>query len=283
MHSNRGVTHQMRHASDLFRRPTAKSGWCSAVCHVANGSALLHLAGAGSVMISPKAGDRPHQSARSAAHRVSAVPRSGRSSIRRHDCAKGRDPFRTGCTPRARIGYRMTDCSSTAKPLRCPWSGQPGRTVLVSATSAACWPRSLRLAFRVRPDRADLIRWYLRSASSCARFMARPRTAASPPSCAGSISSARSESTRGRGQDLPRRNPDQGRLPVMVISISRKNRETIDARGWLHTATSARSTMKALSRSPNRMRTSYHLGGRTSRRRRSRTSSSSRPTSPTPS
>jgi long-chain acyl-CoA synthetase len=114
MHSNRSVTHQMRHANDLARRPTRRALVFLPLCHVAErvGGYYISLA-LGSVMnFAEKPGDGAGQLREVQPTAFLAVPRVWEKFYSGVTIAlKERPRSRTGCTPGdRRRGNRLTDC-----------------------------------------------------------------------------------------------------------------------------------------------------------------------------
>ena len=145
MHSNRSVTHQMRHANDLFPSTDAEERLVFLpLCHVAErvGGYYISLA-LGSVMNFAESPETVPDNLREVQPTAFlAVPRIWEKFYSGITIAlKDATPFQNWMYRRAlAIGYRMTDCRLRARRPRCRCVS-PTRppTGWCSATSAACW------------------------------------------------------------------------------------------------------------------------------------------------
>jgi long-chain acyl-CoA synthetase len=248
MHSNRGVTHQMRHANDFFPSTDREERLVFLpLCHVAErvGGYYTSLA-LGSVMNFAESPETVPDNLREVQPTAFlAVPRIWEKFYSGVTIAlKDATPFQNWMYRRAMaVGYRMTDCrldSETPSP------------VLRLANRAAYWlvfrniRRMLgldrcRIAFTgAAPIAPDLIRWYLALGIDMREVYGQTENcgvATLMPSDRIKLGSVGKAVPWGEVKISP-----EGEILIKgdyvfmgYLNQPEKTAETIDARGWLHT------------------------------------------------
>ena len=248
MHSNRGVTHQMRHANDLFPSTDAEERLVFLpLCHVAEriGGYYVSLA-LGSVMNFAESPETVPDNLREVQPTAFlAVPRIWEKFYSGITIAlKDATPFQNWMYRRAlALGYRMTDCRL---------EGDTPSLSLRLANRAAYWlvfrniRRMLgldrcRLAFTgAAPIAPDLIRWYLALGIDMREVYGQTENcgvATLMPADRVKLGSVGKAVPWGEVAISP-----QGEILIKgdflfmgYLNQPEKTAETIDARGWLHT------------------------------------------------
>jgi len=248
MHSNRGVTHQMRHAGDLFPSTDSEQRLVFLpLCHVAEriGGYYVSLA-LGSVMNFAESPETVPDNLREVQPTVFlAVPRIWEKFYSGVTIAlKDATAFQNWMYRRAlAIGYRMADCRL---------DGDPPSLSLRLANRAAYWlvfrniRRMLgldrcRLAFTgAAPIAPDLIRWYLALGIDMREVYGQTENCG-----VATLMPADRVKLGSVGKAVPwgevRISPEgeiliRGDFLFMgYLNQPEKTAETIDARGWLHT------------------------------------------------
>ena len=249
MHSNRGVTHQMRHANDLFPSTDAEERLVFLpLCHVAErvGGYYISLA-LGSVMNFAESPETVPDNLREVQPTVFlAVPRIWEKFYSGITIAlKDATPFQNWMYRRAlAVGYRMTDCrlrGRDAVAVACVSPTAPP-TGWCSATSGACWgsiaagsPLPVR-----RRSRRNLIRWYLALGIDMREVYGQTENcgvATLMPADRIKLGSVGKAVPWGEVAISP-----QGEILIRgdflfmgYLNQPEKTAETIDAKGWLHT------------------------------------------------
>src|SRR5438876_8189162 len=248
MHSNRSVTHQMRHANDLFPSTDHEERLVFLrLCHVAEriGGYYVSLA-LGSVMNFAESPETVPDNLREVQPTTFlAVPRIWEKFYSGITIAlKDATPFQNWMYRKAlAIGYRMTECRL---------DGETPSSLLRLANRAAYWlvfrniRRMLgldrcRLAFTgAAPIAPDLIRWYLAlgidmrevygQTENCGVATAMPSDQVKPGSVGNAVPWGEVKRSR-HGEILIK-----GAFLFMgYLNQPEKTAETIDANGWLHT------------------------------------------------
>ena len=227
MHSNRSVTHQMRHANDLFPSTDAEERLVFLpLCHVAErvGGYYISLA-LGSVMNFAESPETVPDNLREVQPTAFlAVPRIWEKFYSGITIAlKDATPFQNWMYRRAlAIGYRMTECKLARRHAFACHCASPtaSPTGWCSAISAACsdWIAAALAFTGAAPIAPDLIRWYLALGIDMREVYGQTENcgvATVMPADAHQARLGRESCAVGRGRDLAAgRNPDQGRLPV---------------------------------------------------------------------
>ena len=248
MHSNRGVTHQMRHANDLFPSTDAEERLVFLpLCHVAEriGGYYISLA-LGSVMNFAESPETVPDNLREVQPTAFlAVPRIWEKFYSGITIAlKDATPFQNWMYRHAlAMGYRMTDCKL---------DGETPSLSLRLANRAAYWlvfrniRRMLgldrcRLAFTgAAPIAPDLIRWYLALGIDMREVYGQTENcgvATVMPADRVKLGSVGKAAPWGEVEISP-----EGEILIRgdylfmgYLNQPQKTAETIDARGWLHT------------------------------------------------
>jgi long-chain acyl-CoA synthetase len=248
MHSNRGVTHQMRHANDFFPSTDREERLVFLpLCHVAErvGGYYTSLA-LGSVMNFAESPETVPDNLREVQPTAFlAVPRIWEKFYSGVTIAlKDATPFQNWMYRGAMaVGYRMTDCRL---------EGETPSPVLRLANRAAYWlvfrniRRMLgldrcRIAFTgAAPIAPDLIRWYLALGIDMREVYGQTENcgvATLMPSDRIKLGSVGKAAPWGEVRVSP-----QGEILIKgdylfmgYLNQPEKTAETIDARGWLHT------------------------------------------------
>jgi long-chain acyl-CoA synthetase len=248
MHSNRGVTHQMRHAGDLFPSTDSEQRLVFLpLCHVAErvGGYYVSLA-LGSVMNFAESPETVPDNLREVQPTVFlAVPRIWEKFYSGITIAlKDATPLQNWAYRRAlAIGYRMADCRL---------DGDPPSLSLRLASRAAYWlvfrniRRMLgldrcRLAFTgAAPIAPDLIRWYLALGLDMREVYGQTENcgvATLMPADRVKLGSVGTAVPWGEVKISP-----EGEILIKgdflfmgYLNQPEKTAEAIDARGWLHT------------------------------------------------
>ena len=248
MHSNRGVTHQMRHANDFFPSTDREERLVFLpLCHVAErvGGYYTSLA-LGSVMNFAESPETVPDNLREVQPTAFlAVPRIWEKFYSGVTIAlKDATPFQNWMYRRAMaVGYRMTDCRL---------DGEPPSLALRLANRAAYWlvfrniRRMLgldrcRIAFTgAAPIAPDLIRWYLSLGIDMREVYGQTENcgvATLMPSDRIKLGSVGKAVPWGEVKISP-----EGEILIKgdyvfmgYLNQPEKTAETIDAKGWLHT------------------------------------------------
>jgi long-chain acyl-CoA synthetase len=248
MHSNRGVTHQMRHANDLFPSTDNEERLVFLpLCHVAEriGGYYISLA-LGSVMNFAESPETVPDNLREVQPTAFlAVPRIWEKFYSGVTIAlKDATPFQNWMYRRAlAVGYRLTDCKL---------AGDTPSLSLRLANQAAYWlvfrniRRMLgldrcRLAFTgAAPIAPDLIRWYLALGIDMREVYGQTENcgvATVMPADRVKLGSVGKAAPWGEVRISP-----QGEILIRgdflfmgYLNQPEKTAETVDAQGWLHT------------------------------------------------
>jgi long-chain acyl-CoA synthetase len=248
MHSNRGVTHQMRHANDLFPSTDHEERLVFLpLCHVAEriGGYYISLA-LGSVMNFAESPETVPDNLREVQPTAFlAVPRIWEKFYSGVTIAlKDATPFQNWMYRRAlAVGYRLTDCKL---------AGETPSLSLRLANKAAYWlvfrniRRMLgldrcRLAFTgAAPIAPDLIRWYLALGIDMREVYGQTENcgvATVMPADRVKLGSVGKAAPWGEVKISP-----QGEILIRgdflfmgYLNQPEKTAETVDAQGWLHT------------------------------------------------
>jgi long-chain acyl-CoA synthetase len=278
MHSNRGVTHQMRHANDLFPSTDSEERLVFLpLCHVAEriGGYYISLA-LGSVMNFAESPETVPDNLREVQPTAFlAVPRVWEKFYSGITIAlKDATPFQNWMYRQAlAVGYRQTEykLQGDAAPLPLRLANQAAYWLVFRNIRRMLGLDRCRLAFTgAAPISPDLIRWYLALGIDMREVYGQTENcgvATVMPAERVKLGSVGKAAPWGEVKISP-----EGEILIKgdylfmgYLNQPEKTAETIDPKGWLHTGESARSTMR-LNKITDRMK-DIIITGRTSRPR----------------
>jgi long-chain acyl-CoA synthetase len=248
MHSNRGVTHQMRHANDLFPSTDAEERLVFLpLCHVAEriGGYYISLA-LGSVMNFAESPETVPDNLREVQPTAFlAVPRIWEKFYSGVTIAlKDATAFQNWMYRRAlAVGYRMTDCrlQGATPPLSLRLANRVAYWLVFRNIRRMLGLDRCRIAFTgAAPIAPDLIRWYLALGIDMREVYGQTENcgvATVMPANRIKLGSVGKAAPWGEVTISP-----QGEILIKgdflfmgYLNQPEKTAETIDARGWLHT------------------------------------------------
>src|ERR1700724_3166708 len=248
MHSNRGVTHQMRHASDLFPSTDAEERLVFLpLCHVAErvGGYYISLA-VGSIMNFAESPETVPDNLREVQPTAFlAVPRIWEKFYSGITIAlKDATPFQNWMYRRAlAVGYRMTDCrlGGETPPLSLRLANRLAYWLVFRNIRRMLGLDRCRLAFTgAAPIAPDLIRWYLALGIDMREVYGQTENcgvATVMPADRVKLGSGGKAVPWGEVKISP-----EGEILIKgdflfmgYLNQPEKTAETIDTKGWLHT------------------------------------------------